>query len=138
MKLLPLHRDLLAPLWPLVAPFARQMAERFPDDWPLPEIRRRAEEGLLLLWLVWEEAEGAPCAVVATEIHDKPSGRRQLLVALAAGRAHERWVRLIAELERHGRRHGCHYAEVSGRAGWARHLPDYRPERGAILRKELH
>ena len=45
MILIPLPPDQLAPLAPLLRPFAEQMAGRFPDDWPVPEIVRQARAG---------------------------------------------------------------------------------------------
>lgn len=137
MILVPLPPPQLAVAWPLARPFAEQMARRFPDDWPLPEILRRAAAGTLLLWLAFEPAEGRAHGLVGTEISLKPSGRRVLSVSLAASDALQRSIHLLAELERHGARHGCHYAEVRGRAGWARLLPDYRATRDVLLRKDL-
>lgn len=138
MLLAPLDRDSLQAAWPTIAPFAQQMAEAFPDDWPVGEILRQATGGALLLWLVWSPRERAAYGLVGTEIHQKPSGRRALVVALAAGRAHERWVHCIATLERHAAAHRCDFVEIRGRAGWARHLKSYRAKHGVILEKDLH
>lgn len=137
MHLVPIDRDHLAEAWPVIAPFAAQMADQFPDDYPVSEIARAAGAGELLLWVVWDELAKEAFGVVGTTVIDKPSGRRFLDVSLAAGHNHERWVHCIAQLEDHGREMGCQVASVLGRTGWARALTDYTVGRMAILTKEL-
>ena len=137
MQLIPVPPDRIAGLWPLILPFAEQMAERFPDDWPPPELRRRAERGLTLLWLVRPPDAIAPIGLVGTEIHPKPSGRRGLVIVCAAGSDHRRALAVMPELERYGASLGCNFVEIRGRSGWGRHLEDYRATPGVVLKKEL-
>lgn len=137
MQLIPVPPDRIAALWPVILPFAEQMAARFPDDWPPAELRRRAEAGLLVLWLIRPPEGGAPNALVGTEIHAKPSGRRALSIAFAAGGDHLRSLAVVPALERYGAAMGCDFVEIRGRAGWGRHLTDYRATPGVILKKDL-
>lgn len=137
MQLIPVPPDRIAALWPLIHPFAEQMAERFPDDWPPHELRRRAESGLMLLWLVRPPESETPSGLVGTELHAKPSGRRGLVIAFAAGSDHRRALAVMPELERYGASLGCDFIEIRGRSGWGRHLEDYRVTPGVVLKKEL-
>lgn len=138
MILVPLPPDKIDDAWPLIEGYARQMAERFPDDWPVPEIQRAAAEKEITLWLVWHPTEKQAYALAATCVARKPSGKRLLVIELCVGRDSERWVHLIAQLEEFGRQNGCERVELRGRSGWARRLPDYALMKGEpLLSKEL-
>lgn len=129
----------LAHFWPLVLPFAEQMAQRFPDDWPAAEILRQAEVGTLQLWLAIDPASRTPLAAAGTRIGDKPSGRRVMAIAWLAGRDRRRWLPLLAELEACARLNRCAAIEIEpqSRAGWQRALPGYRARPTVHLSKEL-
>ena len=136
--LVPLPPENIEEAWPLVEPYASQMAERFPDDWPEPEIKRAAVEREITLWLVWEPATKEHFALAATCVARKPSGKRVLVIELCVGRESERWVHLIADLEKFGRDNGCVQVELRGRSGWARRLPEYVLTKGEpVLSKAL-
>jgi hypothetical protein len=138
MVVVSLPIDKIEEAWRFIEPYARQMAERFPDDWPLGEIKQTALAGKIVLWVVWEETTKEHFGMVATCLWRKPSGKKFLVVEAAAGRDHDKWVHLIPTLEDYGRSHGCTRIEFRGRSGWARRLPDYRLERGEpILSKDL-
>jgi hypothetical protein len=138
MVVVSLPLDQIEAAWPLIEPDAVQMAERFPDDFPPGEIKKMAQEGRFVLWVVWEETTKEYFGVVATCVARKPSGKKFLIIEAAAGRDHDKWVHLIPTLEDYGRSNGCTRIEFRGRSGWARRLPDYKLERGEpILHKEL-
>jgi hypothetical protein len=84
MILVPLAAASIDRLWPVIAPFAERMAAEMPDDWPPPELRRRAAAGILTLWAVWSPEENAIVAISGTEIQHRPSGRTALVVAMTA------------------------------------------------------
>lgn len=137
MRLVPISADRIDEAWAIIKPYAQQMADRFPDDWPLSEIQREAREGTLLLWLVWSDEERQHFGVVGTFVLVKPSGKRVLEVAIAAGVDHGQWVHCITQLEDDARRRDCSSMLIRGRAGWARSLKDYRVEKDVLLTKEL-
>lgn len=128
----------VAEWWPVVVGYASQMELRFPDDWPIAETRRQAEAAKLVLWLVWDAELHEHFGAVGTHIHVKPSGRKLLSISWAAGREHGKWARMAADtLEAHGRAEGCVASVIEGRVGWARALEGYRPQRWAVLTKDL-
>ncbi len=124
--------------WPLVLPFAEQMARRFPDDWPPDETLRQARSGLLRLWLALEDGQGF-VAAAGTKIILKPSGKRVCLIRWCAGNDVDAFLPLIRGLEDNARSQGCDLIEIDpgSRAGWARMLPDYRARPSVMLQKEL-
>ena len=138
MILVPLPPEKLEEVWPLIEGYARQMADRMPDDWPVEEIKRASAEREITLWLVWEPETKRHHALAATCVARRPSGKRILVIEFCAGHDSERWVHLISDLEKFGRDNGCERIELRGRSGWARRLPEYRLERGdPLLAKAL-
>ena len=137
MQLVRLPVDGLELAWPLVAPFVEQMAERFPDDWPVRETWRQGLEGLLGFWVIWEPDEKKAYGVVGTKLGEKPSGKKVLVVEIASGSEHTRWAHLISTLEDYAKANGCQRVEIRGRGGWARTLDGYRLEREPLLTKDL-
>lgn len=141
MILYPLSRQEVLPAWEIIEPFARQMAERFPDDWPVDEILRQATEADLVLWLIWSEEERVCYGVIGTEVKIKASGKRVLVLSLAAGREHERWMLTVeSRISDHAKANDCATFIVEGRTGWARWLPDlpgWQRQRWITASKEL-
>lgn len=137
MQLVRLPADGLEQAWPLLAPFVEQMAERFPDDWPVRETWRQGLSGELAFWVIWEPDEKQAYGVVGTKLGEKPSGKKVLVVEIATGTEHKRWAHLISTLEDYAKSNGCRRVEIRGRGGWARALDGYRLERDPLLTKEL-
>lgn len=69
MILVPLPPGRLDQLWAVIAPFAAQMAARFPDNWPVAEIRRQFIDGILALSLIWSPEEQTATGLIGTGIH---------------------------------------------------------------------
>lgn len=133
-----IERNEVADAWPLIEPFAIQMQERFPDDWPLHETIRRSTEGDMFLWLVWSEDEGYPYAVIGTEVQVTASGKRRLTIMQAAGKDHRKWAQMAVErLEAHARGNHCAELKIDGRSGWEAALPHYKALRWVTLTKEF-
>lgn len=137
MKLVRLPADGLELAWPLLAPFVEQMAERFPDDWPVRETWRQGIEGILSFWVIWEPEERKAYGVVGTRLGEKVSGKRVLSIEIVGGEDHKRWVHLISDLEDYAKANGCQRVDIRGRGGWARSLDGYRLEREPTLMKVL-
>lgn len=85
------------------------------------------------LWL-FVDAEG-PSAALVTRIIEYEGGR-SLEIQLCGGGALWRNLPLLGELEDYARAAGCAFAQVCGRPGWERALPEYR-RTGVQLLKEL-
>lgn len=139
VEIRPIPQGRLAALWPALLPFAEKLAARFPDDWPVAELRRQAAAGELVLWLAYDRAALTPLALMGTDLFTHPSGRRSLRVRMTAGEGHARWVRAAERVAvAHARANGCARIEIDeARDGWSRALPDYRRVRRSTLTKEL-
>lgn len=137
MRLVPVPAGKVVDWWPLILPFAEQMAERFPDDWPPEETLRQAREGFLKLWLARDEEHQIFVACAGTKLIEKPTGRRAMLIRWCAGAGD--FLPLIRGLEDDAKRQGCTLIEIDpgSRGGWARKLPDYQARPSVMLRKEL-
>jgi hypothetical protein len=122
--------------WPLMEPWLKQLADRFPDDWPIETVIEGIQEEHLASFIIWEEKERQCYGLVLTAIMTKASNRKALRIH-AVGKDHKSWVSLILDLEEYGRKTGCDLIEVVGRSGWERSLKDYDKERVALLSKEL-
>ena len=138
MTLYPLPREEVPAAMDIIDDHARQMAERFPDDWPVEETIRRSTQGDMQLWIVWSEEERKVYAVIGTEVRVAPSGKRVMTVIMAAGREHELWTAMVVErLEEHARHNACTELKIDGRVGWARSLPHYKATHWVSLSREL-
>ena len=123
-------------VWPLIESFINQLADRFPDDWPVPVLKDQIANRIVVPWIIWDEEAKETFGLSLTEIHVKPSNRKMLHIHVV-GRDPKRWVGLLPELEEYGRQQGADGVEIVGRQGWERSLPDYARERLALFTKEL-
>lgn len=136
MILQALAPDMADQAWPLIAPWIEQLADRYPDDWPISQTREQIRKGFVVPWLIWDEKAKEPYGTALTELQVKPSGRKFFHVHVA-GKEPPKWVFLLQELELYGAQQGAEVSEIIGREGWQRSLPDYRKERLAVFTKEL-
>lgn len=139
MILQPIPPDAIEAAWPVIAPFARQMAARLVDDWPEHETKRQAIDGTLALRVIWSPDERKAYGIAGTQIVTKPSGRRFYYIAMVAGHHRERWLHLIEELEADALRQGCDVIATEGR-DWTRDLigRGYQRRREAMMWKVLN
>lgn len=137
MQLVPIPGTQLQSAWWAIAPFAEQMAERFPNEWPVPVIASAAAANELQLWSMWDEEAQQPLGCVGTRVIIKASGRRVLDIAWCAGDDRGRWLALLPVLEAHALKQGCEAVEFLGRRGWGPDLPDYRCRVMAAYSKDL-
>lgn len=139
MILVPVAAEDVNLWWHRIEPFARQMAERWPDDWPTDETLRQARSGMLRLWLAYDEGSKSFVAAAGTKLVLKPSGRKAMIIRWCAGMDAERFVSVRRGIEADAKAQGCDLIEIDpgSRAGWARLLPDYRARPSVMLTKEL-
>lgn len=137
MQLVALPPDRIADAWRHIVQFAKQIAHRFPDEWPVRVIQEAAGARELQLWVIWDEAEQKAWGCVGTRIITKPSGLKVLDIAWMAGSKRERWMHLLPVLEAYGKAEGCDVVSFAGRFGWGPDLPGYRVKRMAIYEKQL-
>jgi hypothetical protein len=125
--------DQVEAFWPHVEGLIAQACARSLYD--LAGCRRSLREGRALLWIVWDDENGAIVAALTTELH-RINGRLLCFIAALGGRERGRWLHLIAGIEAFARAEGCAAVIVMGRRGWARALSGYRP-RGIILEQGI-
>lgn len=136
MNVQPLTPELAEQTWFWLEPWANQLADRFPDDWPVEELKGQIKDQVVVPWIIWDSESNECFGLGLTEIRETWSGKSSLKV-FATGKEHEKWVGLITVLEDYARKNGCSKVEIFGRVGWKRSLPDYRQEKFALLTKEL-
>lgn len=85
-----------------------------------------------LLWLAWD---GKILAAVTTRLADNGTNKVCEIVA-CAGECREKWLPLIARIEKYATDEGCSAMRIIGRRGWSRALPDYK-SRYEIMEKPL-
>lgn len=137
MKLVPIPKENLPDVWNRIAPYAAQIEQRFPEEWPSQVIAMAAASGELVLWIIWDEQKQHPYGCVATRIITKASQKRVLDIAWTAGEQRELWLSLLPELEEWAEAQGCQGIEFLGRWGWGPDLPDYSRQKMAVYKKEL-
>jgi len=137
--LYPVPLEALERWWPIILPFAEQMASRFPDDWPVNETLRQARGDYLKIWVALDPDTRRIWAAAGTKILIKASGKRVLAIRWLAGKQRHRWLHLLQELENYGRFNGCTeiLIEPGSRAGWQKVLPGYRERPTIQLTKSL-
>ena len=110
---------------PLAIPFLQRAVDRPEcDDWTLDEALTALREKSALLWFAIDG--GQLRAAVMTRVIPSKFGDVCVIV-LCSGKKARTWVPLIAGIEKYARNEGCKRMRVSGRDGWARMLPDYKP-----------
>lgn len=139
MKAIALELDHLRQAWWRLQPFAEQLAERYPDDWPPGEIQRAAIAGGILVWILWDPEANEALGMLGTTVAVKASGRRVCRVRFAAGHDFRRWIGVAREaVEAFAAHNGCSRVEIcQPRDGWARALPDYTASHQLALTKEI-
>lgn len=102
--------------------------------WALRHVKADLRAALAQAWVLGD-GRSTPVGIVITRIenfHDTRFG----LIWIAAGKGVEHSHSMLQEIERWFKSMGCVRAEISGRKGWERVLPDYQVS-SVTLRKEL-
>lgn len=115
--------------WPDVRDMLLPAIERA-GEYDEAEVIRQIETTEAQLWLV-----GDGDAAVVTSISTRAAGK-VCMIWLLGGRDPKAWIDGIETIESAAREAGCVGMEITGRAGWARLLPDYR-QTAVIIRKAL-
>jgi hypothetical protein len=88
--------------------------------------------GMQLVWIAWD---GKEIIAAATTQLVFPLSKVCVLTA-CSGYDRERWLPLMAEIEKYAENEGCSSMRIYGRKGWERVLTGYRAEH-VILEKRL-
>ena len=92
------------------------------------EITDDVLDGKQLLWLAWSDhIEAAATTRLAAGV---------CTLTACAGHQRERWLPLLAKIEKYAKDEGCSAVRIYGRKGWERVLDGYRVEH-VVLEKTL-
>jgi hypothetical protein len=130
-------------IWPHVRGMIHRAIERG-DFGSFAPVERAVLAGDALVWLAWN-GEGIEAAAV-TELHQSEWRKVCVIVACASrgkgareradAAGMDRWLPLIAGIEKYARAEGCVATRIVGRPGWERVLDEYKRHR-VVLEKEL-
>ena len=119
-------------IWPHVAALLKAACVRTGLN-AFDDIEADILSGRSLLWVAWNGQEVA--AAAATILIDSEIGKVCIITA-CGGRAMQRWLPLLAEIENYARVEGCSRVRIYGRKGWLRLLEGFE-EKHIIMDKEL-
>lgn len=118
-------------VWPLAKALIRTAIEKT-DLSEFADIESDVLKGDQLLWLaISDHIEAA-----ATTHLIKTSGKPVLVITACSGAQRERWLPLLAQIEKYAKDEGASSTRIYGRRGWERALNGYRCEY-VILEKAL-
>lgn len=118
--------------WPGVAGMVRAAMKRA-DLGSFELIRKAVLRGEALLWLAIESGEISACCVTQLAVTE---WRKVCELVACGGSEMDRWLWMLGTIEKYAKAEGCDAVRITGRNGWARVLPDYRPFR-VVLEKGL-
>lgn len=117
--------DLIPEAWPHMEPFFRRAAQRVSTTDHTPQmILLNAVANKISIWAIYDPAEPLPLlGVAATAIYGK-----MVRIESFGGRDFFRWGReALRKFEALAKAKGMNRIEISGRFGWYRVFPEYRP-----------
>lgn len=121
-------------VWPLVSPLiVRALDKGSNGSEDIGEVEAAVLAGQMLVWLAVDEIKIWAAAV--TSLH-AAQNRKFCTIMACGGEDREKWLPLLAELEKFGRDEGCDTMRIYGRRGWARVFPEYKLTR-VMLEKRL-
>lgn len=124
--------EFLADAWDDLSPWLGAALERGGDgSFSLADIYDAISRREMQLWGAWREGWRA---AGVTQIIKTPR-QTVLLILLVGGEELAEWLPILDDLCRYGKEKGATMAEIVGRDGWRRLLPDWRSQ--TILRREL-
>jgi hypothetical protein len=130
MRLEPIPRDLVPPYWPRIAPWLKQLDERFPAWARMQDPMGKCMTGHAQLWLIrdGQVIKGALITQITVD------AERVAEIPVAVGEDMEDCLYVLDELEPWARREGCvALVSTAGREGWIRVLKDRGWRKTAVL-----
>jgi hypothetical protein len=119
--------------WPHVSPLIRTAMERGAIT-DFGDIERAVLAGRALAWIAWD---GTTIEAAAVTQLSTVGGARFCTIVACGGKDRNKWLPLLAGLERYAKAEDCKTMRIFGRRGWERLLPDYKAAR-VLLEKELN
>ncbi len=117
-------------LWPLAKPYLKQAIARSEGRYNLQEILYGCQLGEYILWIVRSGK-----AAVILEISEHTNGK-QCEIIMIGGEHMNTWIVELEEIEGWAQRVGCDRMILTGRMGWQKMLPGYKPKTVTMV-KEL-
>lgn len=131
-ELVGIPADILPVAWDDFAPWLAKALERGGDGtFSLADIYDAIYRREMQLWGVWRNGWRA---ATVTQIIKTPQ-QTVLLILLVGGEDMADWLPLLDDLCRYGKENGADMAEICGRHGWRKWLPDWESQ--TVLRRAL-
>lgn len=119
-----LYGEALAQGWPFVEPLLARALK--PGDITTADLRKRADDGMLMIWALYEPAKPLPLKAAAAAGVQGSDGARVVVIQVLGGAGLTKWLDdAICEFENLAFEHDMSAVRIWGRKGWARLLPDY-------------
>src|SRR5262245_29701165 len=107
--------------WPTVASWVAEALTNGKADIGPNDVRVRLAQGLMHLWLMWDDEAKTARGIVVTEIADSVRGKYCNLVVVAGERgSFPAWHSMTYAIIAWAQRNGCVRLEGGGREGWQR------------------
>lgn len=131
-ELVGIPADILPVAWDDFAPWLAAALERGGDgSMTLGDVYDAIARREMQLWGAWQDGWRA---AAVTQIIAQPR-QTVFLIVLAGGEQADAWLPLLDDLCRYGKERGADVAEICGRHGWRKWLPDWESQ--TVLRRVL-
>lgn len=128
--LVPVASCHVAAVWPSIAGWVAEVADRFPLWAQLAGPKEACEVRDAQLWLIRDGETIKGCVITQITVDNE----RIAEVPLVAGEDMESWLHLLTDLEAWARREGCvAMVSTAGREGWTRTLKAHGWHKVAVL-----
>ena len=107
---------------PMVSDLLKSVIERSHGRYSLEGLVPKLLKGEWQFWMVWD---GAPRAIVATDLYVDVAGNRCCMIRFCSGEDAGAWTHLLVKIELWAKAEGCKFLDMDARKGWAKHLRDY-------------
>lgn len=132
MRLIPVTPENLKLAWKDVGKYVEQGLEYTDGKYAVNDVRALLGEGLLILWVVYNEEKEKAIGCLLTEVLQYPRVK-SLSIFLLGGDDFPQIVEVLEDLKNYARSIECKTIEFYGRAGWEKVLKPYDFEKTHIV-----
>lgn len=123
MKVAIVGPEHLGSAWPHVEHLLKPAIDLSGGRYTVDTTRAAISRGQMQLWIAFE---GTKIFAAMTSTVSVYPAKTMLAVVHCGGRMMGLWLQTMSEIEEWAKAQGCAGVEITGRAGWAKALPDYR------------
>ena len=120
VQCLPVPREHLATVWPVVEPMLAKAVRTAPDKLTVSDVLEGAHRGIYVVWVV--TIDGTITATITSRVIEYPQ-RRAMALDWIGGTRMKVWFSLAMRvMKEHAARNDCAHMEGYGREAWMRWL----------------